>query len=41
MSKAIIIGGGIIGLSSAYYLNQSGWDVTVLDKQNDVAAAIS
>lgn len=32
MSKAIIIGGGIIGLSSAYYLNQSGWDVTVLDK---------
>ena len=32
MSKAIVIGGGIIGLSSAYYLKQSGWDVTVLDK---------
>ncbi len=32
MAKAIIIGGGIIGLSSAYYLNQSGWDVTVLEK---------
>ena len=30
--KAIIIGGGIIGLSSAYYLNQAGWEVTVLDK---------
>ncbi len=30
--KATIIGGGIIGLSSAYYLNRSGWDVTVLDK---------
>ena len=30
--KAVVIGGGIIGLSSAYYLNQSGWDVTVLDK---------
>ena len=30
--KAIVIGGGIIGLSSAYYLNQSGWEVTVLDK---------
>ena len=30
--KAIIIGGGIIGLSSAYYLNKSGWDVTVIDK---------
>lgn len=30
--KAVIIGGGIIGLSSAYYLKQSGWDVTLLDK---------
>lgn len=30
--KAIVIGGGIIGLSSAYYLKESGWDVTVLDK---------
>jgi D-amino-acid dehydrogenase len=30
--KAIVIGGGIIGLSSAYYLHQSGWEVTVLDK---------
>ena len=30
--KAIVIGGGIIGLCSAYYLKQSGWDVTVLDK---------
>src|SRR5882762_7951368 len=32
MSKAIVIGGGIIGLSSAWYLRQSGWEVTVLDK---------
>ena len=31
MSKAIIVGGGIVGLSSALYLRQSGWDVTVLD----------
>ena len=30
----IIIGGGIIGLSSAYYLQKSGWDVTVLDKSD-------
>lgn len=30
--KCIVIGGGIIGLSSAYYLQQSGWDVTVIDK---------
>jgi D-amino-acid dehydrogenase len=32
LMKALIIGGGIIGLSSAYYLKQSGWDVTVLDR---------
>lgn len=32
MGKVIIIGGGIIGLSSAYYLHKSGWEVTVLDK---------
>ena len=30
--KAIVIGGGIIGLSCAYYLQKSGWDVTVVDK---------
>ena len=30
--KITIIGGGIIGLSSAFYLQKSGWDVTVLDK---------
>ena len=34
MSKAIVIGGGIIGLSSAWYLQQSGWEVTVLDKDD-------
>jgi len=32
MSKAIIIGGGVIGLFSAYYLHRSGWEVEVLDK---------
>ena len=30
--KIIIIGGGIIGLSSALYLRNFGWEVTVLDK---------
>lgn len=29
--KAVVIGGGIIGLCSAYYLQKAGWEVTVLD----------
>lgn len=29
--KAVVIGGGIIGLFSAYYLRKTGWKVTVLD----------
>jgi len=30
--KAVIIGGGIMGLASAYYLLKSGWKVTLIDK---------
>ncbi len=30
--KVTIIGGGIIGLSSAFYLQKQGWEVIVLDK---------
>lgn len=32
--KVGIIGGGIIGLSSAYYLNKAGHDVTILEQGN-------
>ena len=32
MKKIAIIGGGIIGLSSAYYLNRAGFEVTILDQ---------
>lgn len=32
--KAVIIGGGVIGLSSAYYLKNAGWDVTVIDQSD-------
>lgn len=30
--KVTVIGGGIIGLSSAFYLQQAGWQVRVIDK---------
>lgn len=32
MKHVVVIGGGIIGLSSAFYLQQSGCKVTVIDK---------
>ncbi|MEO6524355.1 MAG: FAD-dependent oxidoreductase [Mucilaginibacter sp.] len=32
MSKILIIGGGIMGLCSAYYLSKEGHDVTILEK---------
>ncbi len=34
-----IIGGGIIGLFSAYYLQQEGYDITLFDKESDVLSA--
>ena len=32
--KVVVIGGGIIGLCSAYYLHKEGHQVTVIDKSN-------
>jgi D-amino-acid dehydrogenase len=32
MSKIIIIGGGVIGLFSAYYLKKAGWEVEILER---------
>ncbi len=32
MASVVIVGGGIIGTMSAYYLKRAGWAVTVLDK---------
>ncbi|GAA4272932.1 FAD-dependent oxidoreductase [Aquimarina gracilis] len=34
MKKVIVIGGGIIGLCSAYYLQKEGHQVTVIDQSN-------
>ena len=34
MKNVIVVGGGIIGLSSALYLQRSGHKVTVIDKDN-------
>lgn len=34
MSKVVIIGGGVIGLCCAYYLNKKGYAVTVIDRNN-------
>jgi D-amino-acid dehydrogenase len=28
----VVVGGGVVGVSSAYYLARDGWDVTLLDK---------
>ena len=32
--KAVIVGAGIIGLCSAYYLQQSGWEVELIEKND-------
>ncbi|WP_445384577.1 NAD(P)/FAD-dependent oxidoreductase [Robiginitalea sp. IMCC44478] len=37
--KIVVIGGGIMGLSSAYYLQKEGFEVTVLDKGEITAGA--
>jgi D-amino-acid dehydrogenase len=32
MNDVAVIGGGVIGLSSAYYLNKAGYNVTVIER---------
>ncbi len=31
--RAVVIGGGVVGAASAYYLNQSGWQVTIIEQK--------
>ncbi|WP_133141486.1 D-amino acid dehydrogenase, partial [Moraxella caviae] len=37
----IVLGGGVIGVTSAYYLAKHGCQVTVIDRQSDVAEETS
>jgi D-amino-acid dehydrogenase len=39
--KAIVLGGGVIGVSTAFYLSAHGCDVTVIEREPDVALATS
>src|SRR4029078_9044894 len=38
--KVTIIGGGVVGLCCAYYLNKEGYEVTVIDR-NDITDGCS
>ncbi len=39
--KVIVLGSGVIGLTSAWYLNQAGYQVTVIDRQPRAAEETS
>ena len=39
--SVVVIGGGIMGLGSAWYLTQKGYKVTVLERQPEVAMVAS
>jgi D-amino-acid dehydrogenase len=32
MSRAVVIGGGVIGVACAYFLRERGWQVTIVDR---------
>ena len=38
--KIVVIGAGISGLATAYLLKQKGYDVTLLEKKNEVGGSI-
>ena len=39
--KVIVLGGGVIGIATAYYLAEDGHDVTVIDRQAEAASETS
>lgn len=36
--RTVIVGGGVVGVTTAYYLARDGHDVTVLDKASKLGA---
>jgi len=41
MMKVLVLGAGVVGVTSAWYLAQQGHEVTVLDREQDVAEETS
>jgi D-amino-acid dehydrogenase len=39
--KAVVIGAGVVGVTTAYYLAKSGHEVTVVERESEVAALAS
>jgi D-amino-acid dehydrogenase len=39
--KAVVIGGGVVGVTTAYYLAKGGHEVTVVERESDVATDAS
>lgn len=39
--KVLVLGSGVVGVTSAYYLAKKGFDVTVIDRQPAVALETS
>ena len=39
--KVVVLGAGIIGTTSAYFLAKQGHEITVIDRQNSVAMETS
>ena len=39
--KALVLGAGIVGITTAYELNRDGYDVTVIDREAEPASFTS